>query len=54
MGVYSSEQRGKSAKFVFGGLNSSTPSKFDNKLFSDIIIYRPKFFHFPNPFGRLE
>lgn len=29
-------------------------NQFDNKLFSDIIIYRPKFFHFPNPFGRLE
>ena len=26
-GRYSSEQRGKSAKFVFGGLNPSTTSK---------------------------
>ena len=34
--------------------NSGMVLQFDNKLFSDIIIYRPKFFHFPNPFGRLE
>lgn len=29
-------------------------SQFDNKLFSDIIIYRPKVSSFPYPFGRLE